>query len=270
MNETKQIRLAPPLWAVFVNAVFGALLAAAILCPASHAAAQASQPAPATTSQPHKATAAQKRHRKAAGKPAAEVQAAPAPVPEVDPAPPAPKWPANEEPNSATISWDSHGLKIDASNSSLNQILKEVATDTGARLAGLGKDQRIFGAYGPGPAREVLSKLLDGTGYNVLMTGGQGTAPPTQIVLSTRGQVGQQPQARTRPASEEDADEDEQPADEPELPQPVAQPQQPQPQQPQQQPPSPVRNPFGTGMRMGFPGGDAQQQPGSVPVNPQQ
>ena len=58
--------------------------------------------------------------------------------------------------------WDSQGLKIDASNSSLAQILKDVATATGARWQGLEQDQRIFGSYGPGPARDVLTQLLDG------------------------------------------------------------------------------------------------------------
>ncbi len=80
--------------------------------------------------------------------------------------------------------WDSHGLRIDADNSSLDQILKDVSTDTGAKVEGLSADQRVFGTYGPGPARQVLSDLLDGTGYNVLMFGDQGEGTPREIVLS--------------------------------------------------------------------------------------
>ncbi len=216
---------------------------------------------PAQTAPKKTASAAGTGSHRAVRKPITAKQAeqpAAAPVPVTPAAPAAPKWPANEEPKSATVTWDSRGLGISASNSSLNQILKEVATDTGAKLSGLGKDQRIFGSYGPGPAREVLSKLLDGSGYNVLLTGGQGGAPLTQIVLSVRGSGSQQPQARTRPANEdEDADDEE--ATEPD------DADQPPQAQPQQQP-APARGPFGGGMRMGFPE-NAPSAPQPTPGN---
>ena len=32
-------------------------------------------------------------------------------------------------------------------------------------------DQRVFGTYGRGPARDVIAQLLDGSGYDVLMIG---------------------------------------------------------------------------------------------------
>jgi hypothetical protein len=102
------------------------------------------------------------------------------------PALPAPIWPADQPPNPATVRWDIRGLEIEASNSSLDQILHRVATDTGAKLEGLTRDQRIFGSYGPGPACDVLSKLLDGSGYNVLMIGSRGADAPLQIILSAR------------------------------------------------------------------------------------
>lgn len=99
-------------------------------------------------------------------------------------APPTPIWPANQPPNRATVSWDSRGLEIEAFNSSLDQILQQVAADTGAKLEGLTRDQRIFGTYGPGPTHDVLSKLLDGSGYNVLMVGGSDTDALLEVVLS--------------------------------------------------------------------------------------
>ncbi len=118
----------------------------------------------------------------AAKKPAAALQQTAAPQkPEI---PKPPDWPVNDQPKEATIVWNSHGLRIDAANSSLQQILKDVATATGAKISGLSSDQRIFGAYGPGPARDVLSQLLDGSGYNVLMIGDRGQGTPRQIVLS--------------------------------------------------------------------------------------
>ena len=102
------------------------------------------------------------------------------------PAPPAPIWPASQPPNQAKVSWGSRGLEIEASNSSLNQILHQIAADTGAKLEGLTQDQRVFGSYGPGPGSDVLLKLLDGSGYNVLIIGGRDANTPLEIVLSVR------------------------------------------------------------------------------------
>ncbi|MGA2753102.1 MAG: hypothetical protein ABSE53_04990 [Terracidiphilus sp.] len=115
------------------------------------------------------------------------VAAVPAPQPAPPPAPvvpPPPNWPANDLPGAASVVFDSRGLLIVASNSSLAQILKDVSTDTGAKVEGMGADQRIFGTYGPGPARDVLSQLLDGSGYNVLMVGDRGAGTPRRIVLT--------------------------------------------------------------------------------------
>jgi hypothetical protein len=127
---------------------------------------------------PH-ARHAQRRHSRAK---AVQSQAKPAPPA----APELPPWPINKEPNPASVTWDSHGLQIKAANSSLQQILHEVTTDTGIRVEGLGADQRIFGTYGPGKPREVLSQLLHGTGYNVIMVGGEDSGAPLRILLSGR------------------------------------------------------------------------------------
>jgi hypothetical protein len=97
-----------------------------------------------------------------------------------------PQWPINEKPGQPIVTWDSHGLSIDAANSSLQQIMKDVSTATGAKVDGMTGDQRVFGAYGPAPARDVLSQLLQGAGYNVLMIGDLGEGTPRQIVLSVR------------------------------------------------------------------------------------
>lgn len=144
---------------------------------------QQQQKASARPTQPRRRAAAHARAVLIEPLPAPEAIAAP------PPAPPAPVWPANQPPNQAKVSWDSRGLEIEASNSSLDQVLHQVAADTGARLEGLTEDQRIFdqrifGTYGPGPARDVLSKLLDGSGYNVLMIGGRDADAPREIVLT--------------------------------------------------------------------------------------
>jgi hypothetical protein len=126
-------------------------------------------------------------------------------------APEMPKWPANEKPAEAAITWDSKGLRIEAANSSLQQILHDVTTATGVEVEGFDADQRVFGTYGPGPARDVLGLLLQGTGYNVMMIGDQGQGTPREVVLSSRHGGGVHP-AASSPDSDDDDDDD---ADEP-------------------------------------------------------
>ncbi|MGA3046301.1 MAG: hypothetical protein ABSD67_06735 [Terracidiphilus sp.] len=144
-------------------------------------------------------------------KPAAGVPATTPTEPET------PKWPVNEKPDQASVVWDSHGLRIDAANSSLKQIMDDVSSATGAKVEGLGTDERVFGSYGPGQAREVLSQLLDGSGYNVLMIGDQGQGTPRQIVFSARPSGGPQPAGRSNPTSN---DEDNEAEEQPQPPQP--------------------------------------------------
>jgi hypothetical protein len=158
-------------------------------------------------------------------RPAAEAIAARPPA-SVDPI-----GPANQPPNQARVSWDSRGLKIEASNSSLNQILHQIAADTGAKLEGLTQDQRVFGSYGPGPGSDVLWKLLDGSGYNVLMIGGHDTDAPLEIVLSVRSPTSPQTAANNQNRNTSKQLESEPQPDYP-----------PEPSRPQ-----PIQNPFGTG-----------------------
>jgi hypothetical protein len=141
----------------------------------------------------------------------AQSPAARAAVPATPPAPEVPKWPANEKPTPATVTWDSQGLRVDATNSSLAQILQDVATATGAKVEGFDADQRVFGVFGPGTARDVLSQLLQGSGYNFVMFGEQGQGTPREIVLTVRHAGTATPAATPAPAKDEDTDTDEQP-----------------------------------------------------------
>jgi hypothetical protein len=124
-------------------------------------------------------------------------------------------------------------LRIDAANSSLQQILKDVSAATGAKVSGMGADQRIFGTYGPGPTREVLSQLLDGSGYNVLMIGDQGQGTPRQIVLS-RQPTGPAMRSMGNNSSQSSDDGNSADVEEPQPPPQQLQPESPQP--PQNQP----------------------------------
>lgn len=138
-------------------------------------------------------------------------------------APKPPDWPVNDRPTDATVVWNSQGLHIEASNSTLAQILNDVATATGAKLEGLGQDQRIanqriFGSYGPGNARDVLVQLLNGSGYNLLLIGGQGQGAPREIVLSAQSTGAAQQSVNVNnqpPANDENADAEDQPQPEP-------------------------------------------------------
>ncbi len=178
-------------------ALAAALLFATGAAPAQPAQAPANSPAaPAAKKSP--------QHRLRPGEvqtPPAQELPAPAQQPEL------PNWPVNDAPAKASVTWDSSGLKIQANNSSLHDILNAVSADTGAKVEGMGADERVFGEYGPGTARDVLSQLLHGSSYNVLMIGDQGAGTPRQIVLSARRNGGNQPQAN-RPVPEDQADED--------------------------------------------------------------
>jgi hypothetical protein len=147
---------------------------------------------------------AQSRHRAAVHADSASTQRQPTPEAITSPTP---IWPANQPPNQAKVSWDGRGLEIEAFNSSLNQILHEVAADTGAKLEGLTQDQRVFGSYGPGPEISVLSKLLEGSGYNVLMIGNGDTDVPLEIVLSARSPANRRTAANNQNRSNSQDDE---------------------------------------------------------------
>lgn len=116
------------------------------------------------------------------------------------PATPAPQWPVDDPPEQASVVWSAQGLSIDARNSSLQDILKEISARIGTKIEGIGKDERVFGVYGPGQPRDVLSQLLEGTGYNVLMVGDKEQGVPQQIVLSVRPKGGPQPNAPVNPS----------------------------------------------------------------------
>ncbi|WP_420239729.1 hypothetical protein ACOBR2_09245 [Telmatobacter bradus] len=164
------------------------LLTVLVLIPALHGqqeGASTATPATKAVASTHKSAA----HKKAAGKKAKAAAKSAEPAPEtIKPAVPVeapkPDWPANDPPKTATVSWNASGLRIEAQNASLKQILNDVETATGTSIDGLGKDERVFGTFGPGPARDVLTHLLEGTGYNIVMVGDQGGGNPRQIELT--------------------------------------------------------------------------------------
>lgn len=83
----------------------------------------------------------------------------------------------------ARVTYANGMLEVHADNSSLNQILRDIARETGMKIVGGVADQRVFGSYGPAPAATVLQTLLDGTGTNILLQETL-THAPEQLVLS--------------------------------------------------------------------------------------
>jgi hypothetical protein len=76
-------------------------------------------------------------------------------------------------------------LQVVADNSSLNQILRDIAQQTGMKITGGVVDQRVFGKYGPGAPAEILATLLNGTGSNMLLRESP-THAPVELILTPR------------------------------------------------------------------------------------
>jgi hypothetical protein len=92
-----------------------------------------------------------------------------------------------------------HGLiQIRADNSSLNQILRSISHITGMKITGGVEEQRVFGNYGPATLSTVLATLLDGTGANILLLGGNAGTPPELVLTSRAG--GPEPPGPNSPA----------------------------------------------------------------------
>jgi len=124
--------------------------------------------------------------------PASPAQPAPAPVvaPAAEPVSRIFTAPRNsllqQPPKPAQVSFTPNSLTVKADNSTLSQILHEIAASTGMKVEGLAQDQRIFGSYGPGEPRVVLLSLLEGSGYNVVMIGDTAGGAPRELSLTQR------------------------------------------------------------------------------------
>jgi hypothetical protein len=135
--------------------------------------------------------------------PAAQQPVTPPPDPAATPAPTAAPPPAASDDVAAPASAEadsmlqlpahraqvkvSNGmLSVQAENSNLSQVLHDIGSATGMKVEGLGRDERVFGHYGPAPPKDVLTALLDGAGYNVLMVGEIAEGTPKQLILSQR------------------------------------------------------------------------------------
>jgi hypothetical protein len=99
--------------------------------------------------------------------------------------PPVPLTPSQRPPQRAQVTYADGALSVAADNASLNQILRQIASDTGMKITGGVTDERVFGHYGPADPAQVLATLLDGTGSNMILVHHDGDAP-SELILTPR------------------------------------------------------------------------------------
>ena len=99
--------------------------------------------------------------------------------------PPIPLTPSQRPPQRAQVTNADGSLSVSADNASLNQILRQIATDTGIKITGGVADERVFGHYGPAAPAQVLATLLDGTGSNMILVRQDG-ANLSELILTPR------------------------------------------------------------------------------------
>ena len=150
------------------------------------AAISQTAPSPAAITNTPAPAPAPAKHRKKA-------QAAPVAAPVEPPQPMVAPNLLDQPATPATVTSNNNELTVKAENSSLSQILHQVSSATGMKLDGLGGDERVFGSFGPAAPREVITALLDGTSYNVMMVGDLPNGAPRQLLLTRKSSGGASP-----------------------------------------------------------------------------
>jgi hypothetical protein len=107
------------------------------------------------------------------------------------------------EEHPATVEYTDGRIAVIADNSSLNDILREIARRAGIAVEGSVIEERVFGKYGPGAPAEVLSALLVGTGTNIMVASGKSHAPQLILTPQHGGPTPADPGAQRRRAEAE-------------------------------------------------------------------
>jgi hypothetical protein len=125
-----------------------------------------------------------------AQKHAAHKPAAPETTVEVVPPPPPPPPPRPEQMPAVPpqVTFQNGKLTIIARNSTLGDILRAVRTKTGATIDVPGSaPERVVGQFGPGPSRDVMASLLNGSQFNYVMLGSESNPAEMQhLILSAK------------------------------------------------------------------------------------
>src|SRR5580704_1845827 len=107
-------------------------------------------------------------------------QPTPAPTPQPAADPPAPLTLEQMPASAPQVSFHNGQLTIIAPNSTLGDILRAVRAQTGASVEIPGNAiERVVAQLGPGPARDVLASLLNGSHFNYVMLGS--ATDPAQV-----------------------------------------------------------------------------------------
>lgn len=136
---------------------YALLLSVAVLCAGSVSAAQV------TPAGQHKAKAKAKARK-----------------PELPPLPSGPTGPVQAMPLDSIaavppqVTYQNNQLSIVAPNSTLADILRAVRKSTGAEIEVPAAPERVVTHLGPGPAREVVADLLNGSRFNYVLLGSPG------------------------------------------------------------------------------------------------
>ena len=115
---------------------------------------------------------------------------APAPAPQAQPSPPLP--PEQMPATPPDVQFRQGQLTITASNSTLGDILRGVHKETGASIDVPGNaTERVVGQFGPGPARDVLASLLNGSHFNyVLLGSSENFQALDRVILTSKSSTG--------------------------------------------------------------------------------
>ena len=110
-------------------------------------------------------------------------------TPEVPAGPPAPLIPLTLAQMPATppqVTYNGVDLTISAQNATLGDILQAVHVQTKASIDLPGNPaDRVVGQFGPGPVREVLAELLNGSRFNYIMLGSVADPSGVQKLILT-------------------------------------------------------------------------------------
>lgn len=117
----------------------------------------------------------------------------------------------------ASVEYLDGRVAVLADNSSLSEIIRDVARRAGMAVQGDVVDERVFGSYGPAAPAEVLTALLKGTGSNMLVVANASRAseliltpkqgPPTPPVAKVADDAAEQsPEQSSEDARKDTAD----------------------------------------------------------------
>ena len=89
----------------------------------------------------------------------------------------------------AKVTYKAGLLMISAENVSLSDVLHEVSTKTGATIEFPegSASEPVFTNIGPGPVRDILATLLNGTKFNYVMLGSENSSNTLEKIVLTQG-----------------------------------------------------------------------------------